>query len=74
MTFVNEHLMIGKKLRSNPRTGEMSEPRQQLLNKEMQVNVGISVFLVFWPTSIAGEGGTSEKLQEWRSTGRNFRS
>ena len=57
MTFVNEHLMIGKKLRSNPRTGEMSEPRQQLLNKEMQVNVGISVFLVFWPTSIAGEGG-----------------
>ena len=49
--------MIGMKLRSNPRTGEMSEPRQQLLNKEMQVNVGISVFLVFWPTSIAGEGG-----------------
>ena len=63
MTFVNEHLMIGKKLRSNPRTGEMSEPRQQLLNKEMQVNVGISVFLVFWPTSIAGEGGIKREVK-----------
>ena len=54
--------MIGKKLRSNPRTGEMSEPRQQLSNKEMQVNVGISVFLVFWPTSIAGEGGIKREV------------
>ena len=74
VTRENESLDDGEKLRSNQRTGGDVGTKATAVGQG-QVNVGISLFLVFWPTSVAGEGGNQARsCRTGEAHGRNFRS